>query len=462
MNVHSFTSSIVVWHTRAQYKLGPKVFEVLSEELDCNRYQRSLHSGRCQRHPAWQMPNAGGDGDNRSFRTLRSAEVEQMRYIIVCASLTLAVFSAVLDWVRPSPDSWICKQGLCRFDQIVTVMSSPQGVSTNFASLVTEDASNPFVWCTYADSVALNGEWDKASAAFIHATSLGPNMPPVLMRAANFDFTHDRLSDGLVLSNQILRTTDAFNEVLFSYLTHSGLRMEKIVGIAIPTAVSPAQSWLRWLGAWGSDAEVRETWFWMRQNRLVDKVSAVDLSWTLWRRQSFRTAQELWSDWLGSARGDNLSPELLLNRHFQNSPDGDPFDWSISAPASIRITHDQRLTIHFAGTDNASLVVQQFTGVKAGRYHFSAEIESKGLTTEQRPFFRIIDVVNPTRLNVSTRQIDDSQARGKIALDFVVPPETQALAIQLIRSESERFDNKIEGTLRVYEVSLVAASQRPN
>jgi hypothetical protein len=385
-----------------------------------------------------------------------------MRYIIICASMILAVFSAVLDWVHPSPDSWICKQGLCRLDQIVDVTSSPESVSTNFASLVIEDASNPFVWCAYADSVALKGEWDKASAAFVHATSLGPNMPPVLMRAANFDFTHGRLSDGLVLSNQILRNTDAFNEVLFSYLTHSGIRLDRILGTAIPDAVSPAQSWLRWLGAWGSDADVRETWSWMKQNRLADENSAVDLSWMLWRRQSFRAAQDLWSDWLASARGDYLNPQLLLNRHFQDSPDRSPFDWSISASASVRISHDQRLTIHFAGTDNANLVIQQFTGIKAGRYRFSAEIESKGLTTEQRPLFRIVDLVNAARLNVSTRQVEENEARGKIALDFAVPQGTEALAIQLMRSESERFDNKIEGTLRVYEVSLIPASQTPN
>ena len=182
----------------------------------------------------------------------------------------------------------------------------------------------------------------------------------------------------------------------------------------------------------------------------------------LWRRQSFRTAQDLWSDWLASARGDYLNPQLLLNRHFQDSPDRSPFDWSISASASVRISHDQRLTIHFAGTDNANLVIQQFTSIKAGRYHFSAEIESKGLTTEQRPFFRIVDAVNAARLNVSTRQVEENEPRGKISLDFAVPEGTEALAIQLMRSESERFDNKIEGTLRVYEVSLIPASQTPN
>jgi hypothetical protein len=385
----------------------------------------------------------------------------QMRYVIVVVSMILAIFSGVLDWGRPSPDSWVCRQGLCRFDQIVSVISSSEGSSSNLASLVTEDPSNPFAWCVYADSLALQGEWDKASAAFDHAITLGPNMSPVLMREANFDFTHDRINRGVVLSNQILRETPAFDEVLFSYLTRSGIGIDKVLGSGIPVLARPAQSWLRWLGINGSDEDVRETWGWMQQNHLINEKSAEDLSWILWRRQSFRTAQELWSDWLGSARGDYLSPELLLNRRLQNSGTEGPFDWIISASPSIKMSRDEGLEIHFSGTENAELMIQQLTSVKSGLYSFSAEIQSEGLTTDQHPFFNIIDAVNRARLDFHAPPIEENMARRKIVFDFRVPPGTLALAIQLIRSKSQRFDNKIEGTLWVFEVSLVPTNHLP-
>ncbi|MFY9530685.1 MAG: hypothetical protein WAR24_17420, partial [Candidatus Acidiferrales bacterium] len=69
--------------------------------------------------------------------------------------------------------------------------------------------------------------------------------------------------------------------------------------------------------------------------------------------------------------------------------------------------------------------------------------------------------MNPGRLDVRTPQIEDNAGRRKIVLNFTVPAGTQALAIQLIRSKSERFDNKIEGTLRVFVVSLLPANYLP-
>jgi hypothetical protein len=379
--------------------------------------------------------------------------------MIVFVSTMLTICSLAIDRSQLSPDSWVCRQGFCRIDQVIDAMSSPEGRSTSFASLVLEDASNPFVWCTYADSLALNGERDKARAAFDTAVALGPDIPPVLMRAANFDFTHDRMDEEISLSNRILRETDAFDQVLFSYLTHSGLESSRYVDRAIPKLPRPAQSWLTWLRSHGSDEQVRETWAWMRRNQLLDEKTAESTSWALWRRGSFRVAREVWSDWLVPAGKGKTSSELLLNSQFQERPTASPFDWVITASPSIRLSRDRGLQVDFTGGDNADLLIQQFTGIGAGQYKLLAEIESKGLSTEDRPFFRIVDAVDPERLDVRTAPIDRNRAKGTVALNFTVHPETEAIAIQLIRRRSERFDGKIEGTLHAYQVSLTPIAQ---
>ena len=432
-----------------------------------------------------------------------------MRYFIISVSLLVVACSLAVDFARPSPDSRACKVGACRIDQIVSVMSSSEGAPTNFASLVSEDPANPFAWCTYADYLSLSGRPDEAGAAFDHAIDLGPNMPPVLMRAANFDFTHGRVERALPLSNRILADTPAFDEILFSYLTHTNLAMAQVLGAAVPASPRPAQAWLAWIAANGSDSDVSDTWSWMKANRLLDQKAAEETVWALWRRKSFDTAHALWSNWPDTGAGSaatapntsastaavsNASasasnatstdasasasvtatadtaasreaatnpPQLLHNCTFQQETTTTPFDWSLVASPSVGIAHTDGLEIRFSGAENAEMTIQQYTVADPGRYEFSAQVASDQLTTDQRPFFQIFDMANGSRLDVRTPPLDPTTPKGKIVLDFTVPAGTEALAVQLVRYKSERFDNKISGTLHVYRVSLLPVSSPP-
>ena len=65
------------------------------------------------------------------------------------------------------------------------------------------------------------------------------------------------------------------------------------------------------------------------------------------------------------------------------------------------------------------------------------------------------------RLDVQTPQVPASTLRAPISIDFIVEPDTKIVDVQLRRRRSLRFDNKIAGTLHVYETSLVAISTSP-
>lgn len=376
-----------------------------------------------------------------------------MRYVFIIASFTLAVSSLALDRQRPRPDSWLCRAGFCRMEQLaeMPVASGP----ASFASVLNEDASDPYEWSAYADSLAASGDVDKAGGAIDHAVSLGPNLPPVLIRAAYFDFDHGRFDRGAALSRQILSETSAFDPLVFSYLQYFGKDSE-ILGTGIPAAKRPAQAWAEWIGTNGSEDDARATWRWMMQNRLMDQPAALDLTWKLWQRQFFRGARELWSDWLGPAGGEHSAGELLSNGRFEDAPDGSPFDWSIPRQASVEASRDHGLEVHFSGAENVRLDgIRESTMVRPGRYRFSAVIQSDGLTTDQGPFFHVFDPADLSRVDVRTPQIRGVTAKSSIGCDFIVPQGTEALTIQLERLESDRFDSKIAGTLHVYEVSLV-------
>jgi hypothetical protein len=383
-----------------------------------------------------------------------------MRALFVIVSLAITAVSFTLDYAHPRleslPDSRLCRAGLCRYDQVFAAMNTDGMGLGNVSALLNLDPSNPLVWCTYAELLSAAGHVPEAASAFDRAVSLGPGMSPVLMRSANFDFAQGRLDHGLALTNQILRQTEAFDQVLFSYLTHSGLTVSRLAGIAVPAEPRAARSWFSWLRGNGSDADLRELWSWMRQNRLLDQNSALEFTWTFWQRKAFRTAQDVWVDWLGPSRGGYLHPQRLANLRFQDAPDGSPFDWTLTPAPGVEIRRNDGLEIRFSGTENIAFAnVRQFTTVSTGRYRFSARISAEDLTTDQGPFFHIFDPANPSRLSVESSPAKGTVAQSWITLDIRVPPGTEALQLQIERRVSQKFDNKIGGTLHVYQVSLL-------
>jgi hypothetical protein len=284
-------------------------------------------------------------------------------------------------------------------------------------------------------------------------------MAPVLMRVANFDFTHARRDHGMLMAHQILLQTTAFDQILFSYLLQPGVPIpggvKQLLGVAIPATPRAAQSWLDWVRANGSDLDLLATWYWMRQHQLFAAQSAAHLAWTLWERKSYRAAQALWAQSLGSARGDYLCPQLLANRRFEYEPNASPFDWALTPTESVVLARREGLEIRFSGTANVDFSqVRQFTTVSPGRYRLDAEVESEGLTTDQRPFFHLFDPAHPNAVNVVTPPFPETLPRGWISLTFTVQQGTEALAVQLERRPSQHFDNRIAGTLNIYQVSL--------
>ena len=189
---------------------------------------------------------------------------------------------------------------------------------------------------------------------------------------------------------------------------------------------------------------------------LLDSKTSAGVAETLWERRAFGLAQQLWIGSLGSGRGDYLDPQRLWNRRFRDEPSGSPFDWTLNgSTADVLLTGDE-LEIHFSGTANADDVdVHQFTTATAGRYRFSAEIAGEGLASEQLPSFHIFDPSAKPLLDVRMAPMSETVARSWVNLEFIVPPNVEALEIQLERRAPADFRNRIRGVLHVYEMSLV-------
>ena len=371
-----------------------------------------------------------------------------MRLIVPLVAVLIAGLSAFHDLIPPSLASQLCLQGACRVDQVLAAVDAAGDTPKAVGALVDADPANPLVWCTYAEVLAAAGDAGRAEAAFDHAVSLGPEMPPVLMRVANYDFTHGRHQQGLLLTARILRLTNLFDEILFSYLLAPGIPAGTLLGGAIPMDARPARSWLRWVSAHGQDQEAIATWVWMKKNRLLDEKLAGEVAWTLWNRRLYSTAWTLWRD-------DSANPQLLANNGFAAEPVDTPFDWTLNSVPAAAIVRQDGLEIRFSGAENLAFFnVHQFAMANPGHYRFWAEVSSDSVSTDQRPFFRIYDPAESGHLSVLTAMVDSSAPKSRISAYFTVTGKPEPLLIELDRVPSQRFDNRIAGTFHVYRVSL--------
>ena len=105
--------------------------------------------------------------------------------LLLLSGVAVALFS---DFHRPSPNGFLTRFGFLRADQLVANMSyadlvrSPLLLNRRLAL----DPANPYRWAELGEYFTGQDDYSAAGRAFDRAVELGPDIPPVLMRAVNF------------------------------------------------------------------------------------------------------------------------------------------------------------------------------------------------------------------------------------------------------------------------------------
>ncbi len=163
----------------------------------------------------------------------------------------------------------------------------------------------------------------------------------------------------------------------------------------------------------------------------------------------------MWSDYRAVAYGQEDGADRLTNAKFEREPLESPFDWAVTPQPGVSFRREGGLEVSFRGETNLSLAnVRQVSFIRPGHHRLVVDVSHEGLTTDQGPYVRLFDAEQPGRMTVQTEMFRGSAGRRSVTVDFVVPAGSRLLAVQLERRPSEKFDNKITGTLHLYRVSL--------
>ncbi len=366
--------------------------------------------------------------------------------LLLLAGVAVALFS---DFHRPSPDGFLTRFGFVRTNQLVANMSyadlvrSPQFLLRRVAL----DPANPYRWAELGEYFTDQDDGSEAARAFDRAVELGPDIPPVLMRAVNFYAIEENPVKVASLGKRIFDLTREFDEILFVDYARLGLTAD------IPAEPRPARGWLRGLLPNASITQLSGVWTWMTDKELADEATAEAYVTGLWKRQMYLPAAQAWAAWVEPDHSDRL-----FNRRFASTPKPVPMDWDFGNAAEFELRDGLR--IHFTGTEPGRIaVVSQLIPATPGSYRFSAVVSATDITTDQGPFFHIFDAENPQRLDAKTRTFLGTMPRQTVSVTFPVPAATRVITIQIERQPSNKFDNKIKGDLQIYETSLTPGLQ---
>jgi len=177
-------------------------------------------------------------------------------------------------------------------------------------------------------------------------------------------------------------------------------------------------------------------------------------------------ASRVWREALAAAglpHNEPTNQSLISNGDFARDFLNGGLDWRWSFPFGASIGFDasppssggRSLRLDFSGGANLDLAEpREFVPVEPSRnYHFHATLKTEGITTESGIFFSIGDP-NHGAAVVSTENLTGSHSWMPVDVGYTTAPVTHFLLIQLRRSPSRLFENKLSGTAWIGDVSL--------
>jgi tetratricopeptide (TPR) repeat protein len=158
---------------------------------------------------------------------------------------------------------------------------------------------------------------------------------------------------------------------------------------------------------------------------------------------------------------------VVFNGGFEHDILNGGFDWRL--PSSLGMTADydtsvfhggqRSLRLDFGGGMNINLAQPlEFVAVDPGRtYHLDGFIRTINITTESGVRFHVFDPHQPDQFYLQTDDLTGTHNWTELQGNITTGPDTQILQVEVRRTPSRMFENKLGGSAWIDDVSLVPA-----
>jgi O-antigen ligase len=363
-----------------------------------------------------------------------------------------------------------CRFGICDTDSVLAARTLEKGGNVaavppaELLEAIRRDAAAPSRWCDLGEAMLRSGRVQQARDCFSTALALGPDVPPILLRAAKFYHGLQEKQRALEQTSRVLEKTAFYDAFIFDWYSEKKEPVTAILTWGLPGGPRATQAYLGYLMALDNRADAAKVWDWVLSHRYGDDRLAREYVNFLFRAKSYEAAAKTWAQHLGDRRNGYLESNWLLNGDFESEPLELAFDWrmanlkhdvEVARDGSVVHTGSQSLRIRFGGKENVDYGdTVQTAFVTPGIYRFEAFIRTQDITTDQGIGFHIFDPEARSRLDVRTEQVIGTNDWKRIERVIRVPHGTRLLTLQVVRQPTWEFDNRISGTAWIDTVSL--------
>lgn len=338
------------------------------------------------------------------------------------------------------------------------------GAMALFEGALKGNPASPYRWCDLGESLLDSGQAETGRRCLARAVELGPHLPQILLRAANFNFRLGDTGAALGYAARVLALVPDYDAPIFTTNSRMEVGTEAVLNLGLPRDRRAVQAFFRYTLSTGAAEDAALTWAWMGRNGFNDDPSANEYAGFLIGRRLYEAAAQMWARQMGDREKGYLKSNWLCDGDFSREPSGDIFGWKVTPADGVQVSRDAApaigprpwaLRIEFPGTDNLAYYnVEQTAFVKPGGYRFSAMMRTEGITTSEGVGFRILDRENPARLDVRTRALLGTVGWTKVEAVLQAPAGSNLLVVQVFRDQSTKFDNRIQGTVWIGDVKL--------
>ncbi|HML18893.1 MAG TPA: O-antigen ligase family protein, partial [Bryobacteraceae bacterium] len=322
------------------------------------------------------------------------------------------------------------------------------------------EPSSPWRWCDLGEAEWKAGQVERARYCFKRGIELGPDVPPVLMRAADFYRGLPENTTALQQAAAVLDTTDAYDDLVFTWFRKNGVTTKEVLEHGLPQGPRAARSYFGYLISSGTRGDMAQAWGLLLARQYADDKSAWKYANFLFNDLRYDQAARATADYLGKNGDGYLTSNYVFNGDFESNQAENPFDWKLDQRAGVKASIDSNAAysghrsarVDFDGTKNVEWIdLSDSAYAPPGRYRFQARVKLDGITTDQGPSFSI----SGEQWKVETDNMTGTTDWRLVEKSFDVPNGSGLVQIHLFRRKSWKFDSLIRGTVWIDQVKIV-------
>jgi len=398
-----------------------------------------------------------------------------LKRVALLVSAILIVYAPARIWfersfrANPQAEAVFCRFGICDTDAMIAAEIHEHGGSIAKVPLsvlnqaLERDPAEPSRWCDLGEALNGNGRQDLARYCFSNALELGPNIPPVLLRVANFYFNLHENRLALAQCARVLGETADYDDPIFQSYRANKIALNDALADGLPSTMRAWEAYLRYFMGLDDNADAATVWTsLLARSRPSLKIASEYVNY-LYNRQRYEAAAQAWAAFVGPS-GVYLKSNWLYNGDFESEPTPTVFDWHIESlgedveaalDSTVAHTGSHSLRLRFGGKENVNYFHAALTAfVRPGTYRFEAFVRTQSITTDRGVGLHLFDSEKPARLDLKTEQLTGTNGWTKLEHVIRVPQDTQLITIRAIREPSLKFDNQISGTAWIDSLRL--------